>query len=185
MVATCAANHWPVESYRDPAHPLQLAIRERLAETAGAPVVATSIDGCGAPAHALPLVALARGFARVASAPADTPEGRVAAAMRTHPELVGGTGRAVTDCLAEVPGLVCKDGAECVWGAALPDGRAFAVKVTDGAGRALPPLLAAALRYWGFAGPAVQRWSSVAVLGGGDPVGAVGWSGELRAALGI
>ena len=30
MVATCAINGWPIESYRDPAHPLQVAIREEL-----------------------------------------------------------------------------------------------------------------------------------------------------------
>jgi L-asparaginase II len=183
MVATCAAAGWPVDSYRELAHPLQQAIVARIGDVCGTPVVASSVDGCGAPAHALPLIALARGFARIATAPAGTAEGRVAAAMRAYPELVGGTGRAVTELMAGVPGLVAKDGAEGVWGAALPDGRAFAVKVADGASRALPPLLAAALRVWGFDGPAVRRWSAVPVLGGGEPVGTLTWSPDLRAAL--
>ncbi|HET6877215.1 MAG TPA: asparaginase, partial [Jatrophihabitans sp.] len=75
--------------------------------------------------------------------------------------------------------------AEGVWAAALPDGRAFAAKVADGAARALPPVLAAVLAHWGCTGPAVRRWSSELVLGGGKPVGAIGWSAELRAALGL
>jgi L-asparaginase II len=185
MVATCAAAGWPIETYRELGAPLQQAIRDHIAELAGTPVVATSVDGCGAPAHALPLVALAHAFARIATAPPSAAEGRVAAAMRAHPRLVGGTGRAVSELLADVAGLVCKDGAEGVWAAALPDGRAFAVKVADGAGRALPPLLAAALRHWGVGGEAVERWSAVPMLGGGAPVGAIGWSAPLRSALGI
>ena len=43
-------------------------------------------------------------------------------------------------------GLVAKDGAEGVYAAALPDGRAVAVKIDDGAGRARRPVLAWALR---------------------------------------
>jgi hypothetical protein len=72
-----------------------------------------------------------------------------------------------------------------VWGAALPDGRAFAVKMEDGAARALPPLLAAALRYWGIDSDTVRRWSAVPVLGGGQPVGAITWSPELGELLAL
>jgi L-asparaginase II len=185
MVATCAAVGWPLESYRDMSHPLQQAIRQTIAALAGVAVAATSVDGCGAPAHALSLIGLARAFARIGTTgPADAP-GRVAAAMRAYPQLVGGTGRAVSDLLAEVDGLVCKEGAEGVWAAALPDGRAFAAKISDGANRALPPVIAAVLRHWGLDGPAIQRWWKVPVLGGGLPLGAIEWSAQLRAALGL
>lgn len=179
-LATCVAAGWDTASYLDPAHPLQIAILEQLSRLASSPVAATSVDGCGAPAHALPLVALARSFAALATAAPGTAERRVVAAMRAHPGLVGGTGRAVSELMAEVDGLVGKDGAEAVWAAALPDGRAFAAKTTDGSPRTLGPLLAAALAYWGFDGPAVRRWSSVDMLGGGAPVGAVRWSPDLR-----
>ena len=101
------------------------------------------------------------------------------------PRLIGGTGRAVSELTAAVPGLVCKEGAEGVWAAALPDGRAFAAKLDDGAMRALPPLLAAVLRYWGVDNEVVARWSAVPVLGGGAPVGAITWSSELKDLLGL
>ena len=93
--------------------------------------------------------------------------------------------RAVSDLGAAVPGLMCKEGAEGVWAAALPDGRAFAAKLEDGGMRALPPVLTAALRHWGFGGTAIERWSAVDVLGGGEPVGAITWSPQLRELLGI
>lgn len=185
MVATCVAAGWPVATYLEPDHPLQLAVRREIEDACGAPIAASTVDGCGAPAHALPLPALARGFAAIAAAADGTPEQRVHAAVRSNPWLLGGTDRAVSELVAEVPGLLAKDGAEGVWAAALPDGRAMAAKIADGADRALPPVLAAVLRSWGFDGPAVRRWSDVPVLGGGRPQGSVSASDDLLAALGL
>lgn len=185
MLATCVANGWELAGYRDPTHPLQLAIRATIEAMTGETVAAVGVDGCGAPAFAVTLIGLARSFAALATAAAGTPAALVCAAMRAHPELVGGTGRAVSELTAAVDGLVCKDGAEGVWAAALPDGRAFAVKVEDGGARALPPLLAGALRSWGFDGEVVGRWAAVEVLGGGEPVGAVGWSADFARLLGL
>jgi len=130
-------------------------------------------------------VGLARAFALIARAADGTPAALVGDAMRAHPRLIGGTGRVVTELTTDVDGLLCKDGAEAVWGAALPDGRAFAVKVDDGSSRALAPLLAAALRYWGIDSAAVRRRSTVDLLGGGEPVGAIGWSPALVDLLGL
>ncbi|GAB2484705.1 asparaginase [Jatrophihabitans fulvus] len=185
MVATCAGVGWPVASYLDAEHPLQVAVRREIEDACGGPIAASTVDGCGAPAHAVPLPALARGFAAIASAPAGSPGQRVYAAVRAHPWLLGGTDRAVSELIAEVPGLLAKDGAEGVWAAALPDGRAMAAKIADGADRALPPVLAAVLRSWGFDGPAVRRWTDVPVLGGGRPQGSISPSDELLAALGL
>lgn len=185
MLATCAAGGWETGSYRDQAHPLQAAILARIETTSGETVAATGVDGCGAPAHAISLVGLARAFAAIATAAHGTPAALVRSAMRSHPGLLGGTGRAVTELTAGVDGLLCKDGAEGVWGAALPDGRAFAAKVEDGGARALPPVLAAALRYWGIDNDAVRRCSALATYGGGEPVGATGWSPAFVDLLGL
>jgi L-asparaginase II len=184
MIATCVAAGWPVASYLEPEHPLQIAIRNRIERSAGEPAARSAVDGCGAPAFAVSLTGLARAFAALAGAPSGA-EREVAAAMRAHPELVSGSGRVGPDLMREVPGLVGKDGAEGVWAAALPDGRAFAVKFEDGAGRGCPPLAAAVLRRWGFDGPAVRRWAAVPTLGGGRPVGSVTWSPQLRDLLGL
>ena len=69
--------------------------------------------------------------------------------MRAHPEYVGGERSEVTGLMRAVPGLLVKDGAEGVYAAALPDGRAVAVKVADGGFRAGQAVLVAALRALG------------------------------------
>jgi L-asparaginase II len=183
MVATCVSAGWPVDGYVEASHPLQQAVRTRLSALAG-PVSGVAVDGCGAPAFSVTLRDLASAFASLAGASSGAPA-LVAAAMRSYPLLLGGSGRAVSALGAAVPGLICKEGAEGVWAAALPDGRAFAAKLADGGMRALPPLLTAALRYWGFDGPEIARWTSVDVLGGGRPVGSVTWSPDLRTLLSL
>ena len=173
MLATCAANGWDLATYRDPDHPLQQVVRRTVAELTGGPVAATAVDGCGAPLFATSLRGLARAFAALATS-------RVADAMRAHPDLVGGAGRDVTAVMRAVPGLVAKDGAEGVYAAALPDGRAAVVKVEDGAGRARGPLLAHALERLGVQPGLTVSLRDVPVLGHGRPVGEVRLAPERR-----
>ena len=173
MLATCVENGWPTGSYLRPEHPLQELIAETIADLAGEPVAAVGVDGCGAPVYAISLLGLAAAFARIATAADTSPEGRVAAAVRRHPEWVGGTGRDVTALIRGVPGLIAKDGAEAVYAAALPDGRAAALKIADGGQRARPVVLAALLRRLGVAAPVLDELATAPVLGGGEPVGVV------------
>ncbi|MEU5834298.1 asparaginase [Streptomyces diacarni] len=178
MLAACQAAGWPLESYLDPGHPLQKLVRATLEEATGDPVAHVGVDGCGAPLMAVSLTGLARGFRALALAPEDSPEGRVAEAMRAHPEYVGGTRRHDTWLMRELPGCVSKMGAEAVQGVALPDGQALAFKVEDGASRALGPVVARALSvHMGASAPVLERLSTVPVLGGGVRVG------EVRAAF--
>jgi L-asparaginase II len=100
-------------------------------------------------------------------------ERAVADAMRAHPELVGGVGHDVTRLMQAVPGLLVKDGAEGVYAGALPDGRAFALKLDDGAARARPVVAAAVLRRWGAATEGSDDAGRLVLLGGGRPVGEV------------
>ncbi len=115
--------------------------------------------------------------------PSRRPWGQVSATSRRrcvqHPEYVGGDRSEVTGLMRAVPGLLVKDGAESVYVGALSDGRAVAVKVADGGFRAGQVVLVAALRQLG-AGEvpgadiaALDRWGTVAVLGHGEPVGAI------------
>jgi L-asparaginase II len=169
MLATCVANGWPLDTYLDPKHPLQVAIAEAVAELAGEPIAATGVDGCGAPVFGFSLTALARAFLRLVDAPPGTAERRVADEMRAHPELVAGTGADDTVLMCAVPGLVAKGGAEGVVAVAARDVGAVAVKIEDGAMRARTPVLLSGLRRLGVAAPAMDK----PILGGGEPVGAV------------
>lgn len=182
MLATCVSAGWDTGSYLDPAHPLQRAIAAAVEELTGDAVRYVTIDGCGAPLLSTTPVGLARSFAALATAATGTAEARIAHAMRSHPELVGGTGRDVTAAMTGVPGLIAKDGAEGVYAAALPDGHAVAFKIADGAARPRPVVLGAALQALGAAGE--YGFAQVDVLGHGAPVGAVlaafGPDGEAR-----
>ncbi|MBW0103780.1 asparaginase [Pseudonocardia sp. KRD291] len=173
MLATCVAAGWPTEGYRDPSHPLQRLIRSTVADLTGDGAEHLTVDGCGAPLFSATTTGLARAFARIATAAPGTPEGRVADAVRAHPWWVGGTGRPVTRFCETVPGLVAKDGAEGVFAGALPDGRAFALKVLDGSSRAVPAVVAAALGRLGAGSEAVAELGRTDVLGHGAPVGRI------------
>lgn len=178
MLATCARNGWhhAGSDYLRIDHPLQLAITRVIDELAGEPHDHIGIDGCGAPAHAMSLVGLARSFRAIATGSGGPGASDVYSAMTAHPEMVGGTRRDVTVLMRAVPGLMAKDGADGVFAAALPDGRAVALKVADGGDRARPPVMVAALRAIGIAVPAADELSSP-VLGHGARVG------EVRAVL--
>jgi L-asparaginase II len=178
MLATCVANGWDTATYRDPGHPLQVAIAATFSELTGEPVAVTAVDGCGAPLLSSSLTGLARAFRTLATA-TDGPEHRVAAAMRAHPEFVSGTRRDEAALLRAVPGAIAKAGAESCYAVALPDGRAVALKTDDGAARVRPVLMAAALDRLGVLGEdgvdadAVRRTGLVELLGGGLPVGSI------------
>jgi L-asparaginase II len=190
MLATCVANGWPTETYRDPEHPLQQAIIETFAEMTGEPVEHVAVDGCGAPLLSTSLVGLARAFGRLARGmrgldkldhreEADPLAHRVAEAIRAHPAYVSGSTRDELTLLTAIPGAIGKAGAESCYAVALPDGRAFALKTDDGAARARPPVMAALLERHGVTAEpgvdaeGVRRSGAQPLLGGGKPVGEI------------
>ncbi|WP_225095948.1 asparaginase [Streptomyces sp. CoH27] len=173
MLWTAKLNGWSLTDYLDPAHPLQQAIQEIVEDLTGQHVARVTVDGCGAPLFSISLHGLARAVARIASAAPGTPEAKVADAMRSHAEMASGSGRDVAALMRAVPGLLAKDGFEGVQVAALPDGRAIAVKIADGANRARVPVAAAALARAGVAPESLTEFVGEPLLGGGEPVGSV------------
>src|SRR5829696_835161 len=153
MLAVCVCAGWDPAGYRDPEGPMQKLVRRTVARLCGleTEMVRLAGDGCGVPVFALPLGNLAFGFARLAAGSAeDFPEDlleavrRVRDAMRTHPFMVAGMGRFDTR-LMEATDLVAKSGAEGVFAAASPEGWGLALKISDGAGRAVAPAVLAVL----------------------------------------
>jgi L-asparaginase II len=173
MLLTCVTRDWPLTDYTAADHPLQRMITETVAELATERVVATGVDGCGAPVCAISLTALARTFHRLVSAAEGDARRRVADAMRSNPFLVGGTGREDTLLMSGVPGALSKVGAEGVWAVAVPDVGTVAIKIDDGAARARGTVVVAALRSLGLDSPVLDELAEVTLLGGGVPVGSV------------
>ncbi|MFJ2112620.1 asparaginase [Streptomyces sp. NPDC087850] len=179
MLMTARARGWALDSYLDAGHPLQRALAATVEDLTGQRVARITVDGCGAPLYSVSLHGLTRAVARLATAGPDTEEGRVARAMRAHPETVSGTGRDVARLMRAIPGLLAKDGFEGVQVAALPDGRAVGVKIADGADRARMPVTAAALARCGVDPEILAGFARTPVIGGGVEVGSLRAAGAL------
>ena len=155
MLAMCRAEDWPILGYERPEHPLQQLLHRTVASVCGTTPerVPIAIDGCSVCVFALPLSAMALGYARLASG-GDDARGqalaRIRDAMRKHPWATGGRGRFSTELMEAAPALVAKGGAEgleCVgWPAR---GIGVAVKCEDGAARAMAPATLTALSQLG------------------------------------
>lgn len=184
MAATCVINGWPVNGYLDPSHPLQQLVADTVSELTGEQLLARSTDGCGTPLFALTLRGMARAFGTIAAAAAaseSTPddgrtaplpaEAAVGLAMRQHPDMVAGERRDVTELMRLLPGAVAKDGFEGVQLVGLPDGRAVAVKISDGGDRARMPATVRLLESLGVVTPPLAGIGTAPVLGGGRTVG--------------
>ncbi|KOX24271.1 asparaginase [Nocardiopsis sp. NRRL B-16309] len=175
MLAACVRQGWSTEDYLDPAHPLQVLVRETIEDVCEEPVAHTAVDGCGAPQLAVTLAGLARGLWRMRTAPLGGHERAVVDAMSSHPEYVSGTGRIDTELMTRMPGLVSKVGADGVLLLGAATGETVAVKISDGdaEGRARTLVALDALRTLGVDVSPVQDRLRVDVLGGGAPVGEV------------
>ncbi len=141
FLAVCLARGWTTAGYRLAEHPLQQELLAEIARAAGLPAgeITTAVDGCGVVTFGMSLERMAASFAGLAAR-----EGadRILAAMRAHPELVGGAGSLDTDVMRRLRDWVAKGGAEGLLCAVSPDGTGYAVKSEDGNPRPLRPALA-------------------------------------------
>jgi len=184
MLAACVATGWDVEGYLDPDHPLQVHIRETTERLCGGvKAAATVVDGCGAPVHALPLSALARGVLRIGTSSERSPfalhrvAGSLVRTVRERPWAIAGPGLSDTFAIERF-GVFSKIGAEAVQVMVAPDGTTVALKLLDGGSRAT---CAVALTLLAQAGalPAAEVAHELAthrifaVLGGGAEVGRI------------
>ncbi|MCZ0960006.1 asparaginase [Paracoccus benzoatiresistens] len=151
--------------YVDPDHPVQQAVKAAFEEVTAEVSPGYGIDGCSAPNWSCSLAGLGRAMAAFAD-PRDDLRGRamrrLVDAMRTHPEMVAGEGRACTVLMRAMDGrAAAKTGAEAVFVAILPEqGLGVALKVADGGTRAVEAAITALLVHLGVLAenhPAVGR----------------------------
>lgn len=167
----CASGDDPA-GYVRPEHPTMRRVTASLAEMTQTSLDERNrgIDGCSIPTYAIPLRALARGFARFGTAGGAA--ARIRAAVAANPFMVAGTGRFDTVLMAALGARVfAKGGAEGVHCAALPAlGLGIAVKCDDGAGRAADLICATLIaRALGdvvpetLLRPTLTNWNGIAV----------------------
>ncbi|HEY3123500.1 MAG TPA: asparaginase [Thermoanaerobaculia bacterium] len=173
LLLACRLLALPPDGYWRPSHPLQLAIRRRLAELGSFPEtdIDSAIDGCGLAVFRLPLSAIALAYARllarriagesVAQARARS---RVVSAMWERPEMVAGSGFFTTEFLrAGRNRWIGKEGAEAVYAVGVRAGEGggraagIALKVEDGSARARPAVTLALMREMGWLTASARR----------------------------
>ncbi|MEN0042052.1 MAG: asparaginase [Pseudomonadota bacterium] len=165
FVCTAAHNGIDPMGYISPDHPTMEAVRIAMEDVTGAAHTVSEdcgTDGCSIPTHAIPLDAMALGFARMATG-SGLSEHRAKAAARlmqacmTNPWFVAGTGRFCTTYMETGAGrLFAKTGAEGVFCGAIPElGLGIALKCDDGGTRAAETMMAAV---------------TAKLLGGADPL---------------
>ena len=142
--------HASADDYLSPENPAQRRILQGCAELLdidlkSAPI---GVDGCGVPVIAVPMIACATFYARLAEDERLPAKWRVAMnrvkhAMLEHAEFVGGVGRLDTDIMqATRSRLLCKSGAEGYHACTVfPEAIGMASKVEDGNNRATPPFV--------------------------------------------
>jgi L-asparaginase II len=154
---SCAMGVEP-NGYVAPDHPVQREVAAAIAAATGARLgeATRGVDGCAVPTYAMPLIALARGFARLGTGQGLSPARRNAAArirsaVAAYPVTIAGRGRFDTEVVTLLGARAfTKSGAEGVFCAALPEaGLGLAVKADDGAGRAAQVMIAALIRRFG------------------------------------
>jgi L-asparaginase II len=172
------------KGYVAPDHAVQREVKAAIERITGARLSEEmrGIDGCAIPTYAVPLVALARGFARLGTGHGLSLAGRNAAArirraVAEHPLTVAGKGRFDTEVMTVLGARAfLKSGAEGVFCAALPEaGLGIAVKADDGAGRAAQVMIATLIRRFGgfddetaarlgrFVSPRLLNWNGAEV----------------------
>ena len=146
--------------YVDIDHPLQKAVKEAFEEMTGLDSFGHGIDGCNAPNFATTVKGLARAMARMADPTGlgtvrENAARALVSAMREHPLLVAGEGRACSELMAAMDGKVAtKTGAEGVYTAILPEqGLGVALKIEDGGTRGSEAAMAAILVRLGVLSP--------------------------------
>ena len=148
---SCAAGVAP-RGYVKGGHFVQREVKAALEAVTRTRLDDGAIDGCAIPTYAIPLDALAVGFARFGSGQGLAPA-RAAAARRIReavaafPFFVAGAARFDTSVMTALgPRAFVKTGAEGVYCAALPElGLGVAIKCEDGATRAAEVAMAAVI----------------------------------------
>ncbi len=152
MLALARAHGWETEGYERAEHPVQGRVVAEVARWADLPLegIGLGTDGCGVTCFALRLRDMATAYARLAAGArrGDRDATYITGAMTSYPEMVAGEGRLCTELMERVEGrLVAKAGAEGLYFVSAPGAElGIALKVEDGAGRAVGPAILSVLR---------------------------------------
>jgi L-asparaginase II len=156
MLALALHTGADIGRYMEPEHTVQQRMLQTVSELAGYPEeqIVLGTDGCGVPVFGLPLHRLAAAYAELgriscqdSASVRACAASRIIEALRAHPFQLAGTGRYDTRLIEVTNGrIIGKMGAEGVFALTVPSlGMGLALKIEDGADRAIYPAVTEAL----------------------------------------
>jgi L-asparaginase II len=184
MLALCRYKGWSLKDYLNPDHPVQKEILKEHSAICQYPIskIKIGIEGCSAPAFALPLKNMAIGFANLVNYQGkDSTTSKIykyiVKVMLKYPEMVSGKNRFDLVLMDSLKGkLICKGGAEALHCTGLLEkGWGITVRITDGGSRAVPPVVIETLRQLKilspekiikiekFAYPSIKNWRKIKI----------------------
>jgi L-asparaginase II len=158
MLAVALTLNAPTEGYEKPDHPVQQLNFQIMRDLSGVQDIPYGVDGCSVPVFVLPLDKAAWMFAQLAH-PQNAREKyrdsleKTFQAMKAYPEMVANEGEIDTVLMQQVPGLVCKQGADGYYGISLRETKhgplGVVLKVEDGSTAAREPAVIRVLELLG------------------------------------
>ncbi len=130
MLGLCKMKNWDLNTYAEPGHPLQQAIKAKITElcrlTHEYPVTK---DGCGVPNMSMPLTNMLHGYLNLFCNPKYE---KIKNAFLNHPYIIGGEDRTDTKIIENSDGIAAKVGAGglCIVVNTRTE-EAFVVKIAD------------------------------------------------------
>lgn len=128
---TAEINGWDTDSYLDPAHPIQQKVIEVLEEFSNEKILKTTVDGCGAPLHAMTVEGIARAIGLLTKT-----ETELVDTLTSNGWVISNHG--VPDAVFLDAGFIAKNGAEGVFAVGTRSGYGICIKIADGNLRAAP-----------------------------------------------
>lgn len=131
FLSAAVASDWSTNDYLELSNPIQQLVVEVLEEFSGEKILHSTIDGCGAPLHAMTVEGLARATGKFCT---------------SEPELLNNlinngwviSNHEVPDAILLDAGFLAKNGAEGVFVVGTREGYGVAIKIADGNLRAAP-----------------------------------------------
>ena len=110
FLIACTLKHWDLETYYKPAHPLQIAVKEKISSLCNTDLhtYPVTTDGCGVPILSMPLRNMLTGYINLFKNPKYE---KIKEAFLNYPYIIGGENRLDTEVIQNTDNIIAKVGA--------------------------------------------------------------------------
>ena len=109
FLIACVLKHWDLETYYEPNHPLQIAVKEKINSICEVhSIYPATTDGCGVPILSMPLRNMLIGYINLFQNPKYS---KIKEAFLNYPYIIGGENRLDTEVILSTENIIAKVGA--------------------------------------------------------------------------